>query len=320
MVPERLKRAIISGNEAAIYPLADRVAVERTIDGTCERLVEAIALEDFDTDNWAELEELTQDCRLRVILQPPHIFVNRLRLPNAARSRLRQAVALQLPQLVPLEPDCLTWAVQITGIFGGEIEVELAMARTAHMAALQARFEAAGARVPPFYAETSFGFLLLENGEAGARQHGAGLTRKAWIAAALLILSVPVTTLIAAGLMTASLNSEAQSLEQELAPKIAAERQARQLAATRVALAPVAAVPLASDALEEVAVRLPETSYAETVAQGLDRSLHIVVKAADTKAATVALAASEQLPRISLADQTADASGRMVATFRSDPR
>lgn len=321
MVPARLKARMGGRRYGIIYPGQTQVEIERLVDGLGERLVETNRLESFDADNWAELDALTHDCRLRLVLRPPDVYVIELTLPRAARNRLKSAVALQLLERAPLDPGHLVWAHEIVELRDRDMIVRVAMARTARIAALQQLFDDQDMRVPPISAETDAGLIKLAGGEERPRDPERRLAKRAYLGAVLLLLSMPITTWAGATILRSLTESKIVALGNAIEPKVRAERQWRSEEALRKSVAPLSQLPLASSALEELAKRLPVTSYAESVEQAADRSLLLTLSTSDAEKSLSALARSTVLPKASLVDQTSSSeAGRTTATYRTLPR
>lgn len=321
MVPEGLRARLAGRRHALVTPSAGAVRIDRIVDGTGETFVEGRALETFDAENWAELEALTSDCRIRLVLQPPDIHVMKLSLPKVARNRLRSAIALQLYQLAPLEPEHLIWTFETRDTHERDIVVRVAMARTARIVQLQALFDAQDLRIPPIDAQGEEGLISLVGGETRPRDPERRRVRLAYMAAAALILSIPFTSLIGAAILKATAESRIAALEAEIGPKIEAERHWRSDEALRQALMPLARLPAASPALDDLSRRLPETVYAESIEQAPDRSLLLTLSTTDAQKTLADLSKASEFPHPSLVDETGSAqAGRTTATYRTSPR
>lgn len=321
VVPEQLRAKLGGRRHALVTPSAGAVRIDRIIDGTGETFIEERGLEAFDSDNWGELEELTRDCRIRLVLQPPDIHIMDLSLPKAARNRLRSATALQLHQVAPLEPEHLIWAFETRETGEREITVRVAMARRARVAQLQALFDTQDLRIPPIDAQCEDGLMRLMTGETRPRDPERYRMRLALATAATLILSIPLTSLVGAAILKATAESRIAALEAEIAPKIEVERHWRSDEALRQALLPVARLPIASAVLDDLSRRLPETAYAESIEQAPDRSLLLTLSTTDAQETLADLSKASELPHPSLTDETSSSeAGRTTATYRTSPR
>lgn len=321
MIPERVRGRLGGRRHSLIYVRECSVEIDRLVDGAGEKFIEACALDGFAADNWAELDALTQDCRIRLVLGLPDIHVIELALPKVARSRLRAAIGLQLRQLAPLEPEHLVWAFEITGMRERDIAIRVAMIRNARIAQLQSLFETHCLRIPPIEAQCEDGLIRLVDGEEPPRDPERRNVRLGALAGCALLLSIPVTSWLGTVILKGSAERKIASLEAGIGPRVEAERRWRNDEALRQALLPLARIPAASGALDQLARRLPVTAYAESVEQAPDRSMLITVSTTDAEKTLAALGGASEIPGPSLVDQTAASQpGRTTATYRTLPR
>jgi hypothetical protein len=320
MVPERFRPRSGKAPRADIRLGRDTVEVEIVADGVGQRFADARRLEDLDENGWAELAALIEGSRARIVLESPHAYVTGVTLPKAARRRLRSAVALQLSQLSPVEPALLRWAMATTDSGPDRIHVRVAMARSDHVERLQALFEANGIPPPPVHAATPEATLELARGN---RLSGAGTDRiggKAWAIAAVLIATIPLTTMLGATVLEASAQNRIEAIARQAGPRLKAEASARRAEALRRGLRPLFTRPSVSATVEELAARLPLTDHVKSVSQSGDRILQFVVETADAEAAEAALQGSRLLPRVAVADIVPAANGKLTVTYRTSPR
>jgi hypothetical protein len=320
MVPERFRPGPDKIPRADIRPGRDAVEVEIISEGVGQRFADPRRLEDLDADGWAELAALIEGSRARIVLDAPDAYVTHITLPKAARRRLKSAVALQLSQLSPLEPALLRWAMAATDSGADKVEIQVAMARSECVERLQALFGANGIDPPPVHAATPEATLELAAGSRLARTEGGRADAKAWVTAALLIATIPLTTTLGAKVLQASAENRIETLARGAAPRLKAEAEVRRSEALRRDLRPLVARPSVTATLEELAARLPLTDYVKSLSQTGDRTLQFVIETADAEAAEAALKGSPVLPYVALTDILPAANGRVTATFRTSPR
>jgi hypothetical protein len=308
MVPERFRHDRGKRPTADIKPGPDAVEVEIVRDGVGQLFADPTKLEDLQAEGWAELAALIEGSRARIVLRPPDVFVTRVILPKAARRRLKSAVALQLSQVSPVEPALLRWAVSASDEGAERID------------GLADLFEANGIAPPPICAVTADSVVELA---PGRRLHSAGaigLLARPGLVAALLIATIPVTTVIGATLLRASAEGRIERLEKGAAPKLKTEARTRRYEALRRDLRPLATKPGVTATLEDLAARLPLTDHVKTVQQGNDRILTVTVETPDSEAAQASLEGSRLLPHVATADIVPSGSGRLAVTLRTSPR
>jgi hypothetical protein len=149
---------------------------------------------------------------------------------------------------------------------------------------------------------------------------GAQMGMQAWIVAALLIASIPLTTTLGATMLQASAQNRIDMLEKSATPKLRAEARARRSEALRRGLRPLFGRPSVTATLEDLATRLPLTDHVVSVRQSGDRILELNVEAADAEAVEAALKGSPLLPRVAVADINPSPGGRLNVVLRTSPR
>jgi hypothetical protein len=316
MIPERLwrRRPVPT---AQISLGRDRVEIERIVEGVGELYVDERPIDAFDEQGWAELASLTDGCRTRLLLRSPAAYATSIQLPKAAQNRVKAALALQLPQISPIDPDLVEWAARTDAVHAGHVDVGLAMARRRTIDGLQCLFVENGLDFPSVDVEAPEGPIRIRAGADGSVRPIARNTRRAIVAALALVATIPFTTFAGARLLTSIANGRADVLEREVQPRIAANRRARQAELTRRALRPVAARPIASAAIEEVAAALPATAYLRSAEQAADRSLTLTIDAPDAATVEAAVAGVRAMRRPRIVDQTAGEDGRMIVVVRA---
>ena len=320
MVPERFRPHPDRRPRADIRPGRDAVRVEIVRDGIGQLFAEAKRIEELDGDGWAEMASLAEGSRVRIVLEPHDCFTTSLVLPGAARRRLRPAVALQLSQVAPLDPALLRWAMLAADGGTDKVEVRVAMARADRIEQLQALFEDKELDVPPVCAPTPDGVIELARGRKTRGTAVGGVGVRSWALAALLLASIPFTTLLGATILRGSAESRIERLERGAEPRLRSEADARRSESLRRDLRPLVSRPGISATLEEVAARLPLTDHVKSVGQANDRILVLTIETPDAEAAEEALKGSRLLPHIAVTDISPAPSGKLSVTFRTSPR
>jgi hypothetical protein len=320
LLPERFRPDAQAAPRADIRPKSDSVEVDVVRDGVGQRFADPKALDDLDSDGWAELASLIEGSRARILLESPDMFTTSLILPKAARRRLKSAVALQLSQVAPVEPSQLRWASRSAPAGPDRIAVEVAMARSDRVERLQELFEINGLAPPPVFAAASDEPIELAPGRriAVAAPDRAGT--RAWIAAALLMASIPLTTALGATILRASAENRSEMLEKSAMPRLKEEARARRSEELRRGLRPLVGRPSVTATLEDLANRLPMSHHVVSVRQSGDRILDLTVQAADAEAVEAALKGSPLLPHVTVADIAPANGGRFNVTLRTAPR
>jgi len=302
LLPQRWIGGGKSRSDIRLTP--DSVVVERVTGALGERFVDQTPIDRFGNQNWTELAALAQDSDVRVLLQPPDVHLLSIRLPAAARSRLRAAVALQLIERSPLEPELVQWMHGRPQVQGEMLSVPVMLCRAErldHVQTLFAENEISLRSIAGRVGEDSI--ELRTCGANDTLQLFRHLPLGKRIAAGLLA-SIPLSVTIGAMLL-ASLNaSKVDALEREVQPKLSVERTMRQKEDLRQALAPVVALPTISMLLDDLAGRLPASAYLKEIARDGDGRMRFRVVARDPDAAQDALKRDPLLPGLHQTGQT----------------
>jgi prepilin-type N-terminal cleavage/methylation domain-containing protein len=288
-----------------VRPLSDirtggsGTTIDRVSGRLGERFHEARTLDALDDDGWAELAGVIHGTRSRLILDVPEVYTTTLLLPAAARGRLDQAVALQMPLIAPLDPASLVWKAA-PGPVGdaGQIHVTVAMARAGKIEEVEALFESRGLPVPAIAVETDGEAIELTRGRGSPEEDAARANRRAWLVAALLIASIPLTTMAGAWLLTGMAEGRSESLRKELAPRLSAERRAEAEFQLRRGLSVVFEHPPATATIEGLAIGLPDTDHLLMAGRAGDGALQIAVDSADPDALQTGLSRAPISPRL----------------------
>jgi len=303
MVPESVvaRRKPKPRSDIALTP--DGITIDRVAQGIGERYAESRPIEALDEDGWAELGQVIDGTRPRIVLDVPDVYIASLDLPAAARGRLNAAVSLHLPQVAPLDPSLLVWTAIPGPALGGRISVSVAMARAARADALQDMFANHGLPIPAIAAVGPNGPVELQrSGAGGAASWEARANRAAIGTALLLLLSMPLTTVAGAWLLAGMAEGEAERISREIAPRLVQERKAERDGELRRALALVYAHPAATATVEALALGAPDTDYLVSASRSPDGSLQASVDSADPEALKAAMAKTPFRPALQAID------------------
>jgi hypothetical protein len=315
MVPERYRLRQSSRPRSRVLPGKSSVTVERIVDGQGERHVDTRVLENLDEAAWAELGYLIGETRCELVLSAPDVHIVNLILPTAARSRLRAAVTLRLDDLAPLDPHLLIWDAVVTTQDARGLHVAVVMARASRIASLVELFQSREVLVPEIIAELDGRSISLRRGNDGSQTPERRNDRRAWAIAAGLIASAPLTTFIAAKIMTSVNETHVAAAEDSVRPKIEAEGRFRREELVRRTLLPVLAQPSVSATIENLANVLPKTTFAQSVGLAVDRGLTFVVDTSDPEALADTLSVAGTLRGAHIKDETVSSPKQMRITY-----
>jgi hypothetical protein len=171
------------------------------------------------------------------------------------------------------------------------------MARATRVAELQGLFADHGLPIPSVAAEAPDGPVQLQRSGAGAAgDNESRANRIALAGAALLLLSIPFTTVAGAWLLAGMAESKAERISRDIAPRLVAERKAERDEDLRRALSLVYAHPAATATVEALALGVPDTDYLESAARAPDGTLQASVDSASGDALRAALAKAPLQP------------------------
>jgi len=290
------------------------VEVEHVAGGIGRRFANDVPLEAFEDKDWEQLAELMRGSRVRVILQPPRVYATQVRLPAAARTRLRHAVALQLQEFSPLEPDRVDWAVGRPKIDGGQLAVDVLLAKRSDLDGLQALFE--GLELPCQICGLAGEDLIPLRSVRDPAQWRFQIPRN-WLIVAGLLASIPFTTLAGAAALGWSNAAEVKTLQEQVEPKLALERDLHGNEALRAALAPLTKISAASMLLDDLAARLPHAAYVKAVRYQRDGTTELDLVAPDPDIVAGALELDPLLPNLTQVGQTPARDNGIALSYRA---
>lgn len=314
MLPRRFRASSgVRAGRVDLWIARDETRIERVIDGTGQRLVDPRPLAQFDEDGWHELAGLAGDEPVRVVLLAPDIYVAKLDLPRKAASRIRQVVALQLGEISPIRPELLRWAITTPRIETERVEVGVVMAQAERIEAIIGQLSDHGLVATEIVAAVNGQLILLE---------AATEVRNApppWLIALALLLSIPITTLMAASLFAWADLRAIDDLEPRAQAVMLLEKRARATEELRQAITPLSRQIAASKILDDLAGRLPKDAWLGDAERDPQGRLNLVINAGDPDTVREALA-QNRLFKFEEVDETVGEDGQMRMVYRGRRR
>lgn len=316
----RLLRPVAQKGDGEVRILIEqhRVCIERVIGGAGERFIEEQPFEALDADAFADIAGLVGNEVPSLILQPPDVLPLSLTFPKAAASRLSAAIAIQMIEIAPVQPELLTWSIAERRVEGGNLHVRLAMAKTTRIAALRARFEEHGLCAPPVYAADPSGDVRLAITDDDSRPVIDWRGKRLWLVAAALLATIPFTTLVGSAILIARVNAAAQALQPDVHERQAMRRAAQRMEEQRELLSPLYGQPGSAAVLNALAKRLPLSDWLRQIERRPDGSLHFTVTTLDEAALDAALRSEPLLPGIRVAMRSERQDGKVDVDYESD--
>ena len=317
LLPSRrfgLERSVAASD---IWLSSTGIVIDRTRAGSGERLIEERPLESLDDEGWAEFLSLIEGTRARIILGPPEMFTATVSLPSGAKRRLKQATGLQLQEVAPLDLSLLHWNIADVSQDDQKLSVRVGMVRTSTVSALTALFAARGHPVPPIHVCCGDTLAQIANGSeysGGASRLGA---RRASMIPLLILATIPFTTLIGAEILTRGTESRIATVERNLAPRLRVEREATEVEKLRRVVKPVVEQVSSAALIENLALALPETSFATEFERLSDGSVRFTVDAVDAEEVSAMLSQTTLLANSAPTDMAPSTNGRIRVSYRS---
>lgn len=282
---------------------AGGVTIETVTGGDARRMVENCALEELDEESWQQIAALTQDQQPRLFLESKDILQIPIILPRASAGQLRSALALQIPAISPLKPEYIVWDYAELSRSEKEIDLVVVIARVAKIEAIENHFFDQALMPPTFCTRVDDHILTLRKPLEIRNSFLASKDQKIMAAAALMLAIIPVATIAAAELLSSLNIARAERLEQDLAPRLAREKQVRQEEMVRRTAAPLYHIPSASNRLESLARHLPGSDWTVASSQSADGRFEFVADMANREAAEDALGAAPIIRNIRPAEE-----------------
>jgi len=282
---------------------ADSVTIETIAGGEAKRMVQNCAFEEMDEESWEQIAALAQVQQPRLFLDSKDVLQIPVILPRASAGQLRSALALQISALSPLKPEYIVWDFAEAARNEKEIHLVVAIARIARIEKIESHFFDQALMPPTFCARIDEHIVTLRRPLEIKNTFFDSKDKKILAAAALMLATIPVTTIAVAELLTSLNIARAERLEQDLGPKLAQEKQIRQEEMVRRAAAPLYHIPSASNRLESLARYLPDSDWTVASSQSADGRFEFVADMADRDAAEVALQAAPIIRNIRPAEE-----------------
>jgi hypothetical protein len=300
-----------------IYLEADRVIIERADGELVERYEEQTPFHSLAPAERSELIELTAGGARTILLPPSEVYFTSLSLPPAARSKVDNAVELQLAMISPIRPDLVSWAITEIRRESERVNVDVALARRAmlesiHQIATELEY-GAWAIAPAHAPDHPFaGYSARKRSPAGSK--------------ALRFATLFAMTLLGASLFTIAggsyLASRADARTEELQPEAAGARAASRAALRqeeqRRAISPLFGEPDSAAILNELADNIPGSDWLRMIDRRQDGSVNFTVSTANETMLDEALRQSDVLRGLHVIDQTAGSDGRVEVTYETD--
>ena len=268
---------------------ADSVTIETVAGGEAKRMVQNCAFEEMDEESWEQIAALAQGHQPRLFLESKDVLQIPVTLPRASAGQLRSALALQISTLSPLKPEYIVWDIAETGRNEKEIHLVVVIARLAKIEQFESHFFDRALMPPAFCTRIDDHIVTLRRPLEIRNAFLGNKDQKILAAAALMLATIPVTTIAVAELLTSLNSARAERLEQDLAPRLAQEKQVRQEEMVRRAAAPLYHIPSAGNRLESLARYLPDSDWTVASSQSADGRFEFVADMADRDAAEAAL-------------------------------
>lgn len=239
-------------------------------------------------------------------------------MPTGAVGHASRVLELRLPRLSPLKPDLVRWNWLVLAK-AKQSQAAIAMIRHSEVDRLDRLFADHGSPLPAIAAAHDPSPIYLTQGFDGSQTPQRRLHRRLLVAAGLLLLTIPLTSIAALAMQRASIIASIAQLEEEAGPKIWEQARAHREAAIISRVRPFAARPTVTQYLGKLADGLPAdarlrrfslatTGLAQVVIEGADRD-ELVAALTDDFAAVSVLGDPEPLDSAAAATAATAAAG-----------
>lgn len=265
MIPDKLKNTLISRNYCNIHLSEGKTVIEAVISGQGSLLEENQSIFDLDQECWNDIYGIADNISPRLFLAAHDIFITDIKLPAKANVDLKSAISHQLSLYSPLNINQIEWNYcQIDSTNKKQIACKLAIVKTSKLNEIEMLF-AEHDIMPPTIAINIDGKILYYRKPLIMKRSissDRGLQLK--LVSLLLLLSIPLSSLIAADIIISNNIKESAIIENQIIPKIALWRDAQDQEKVRKQLRPLSNRRVIMPFLEELAVILPEDSWIES--------------------------------------------------------
>lgn len=317
MLPNSLRGEPTERDRFDLFMTDGETIIETVHHGAGRKMQEACSLEELPVESWEQIAEYAEVRKARLFLDDSDFLVLPVKLPRASASQLRSALALQLPNLVPMEPHLLDWNYVELDRNDLHIELALIIAKSERLDALEDLFTRQELMPPAFYAKHEHKTVTLRKPLEIARKPLEDRKMQIAMAMAVMLAMIPVLTIGGARMMTSIEIDRAASLEEELAPRLSAEKIIAREEMTRRAASPLLNMPSASNRLEKLAQNLPETDWTVSAEQQPDGSFEFVADMLNREETEIALQETTTLSRLELTEELESEAPRHRARYRA---
>lgn len=317
MLPKSLRGEATERDRFDLFMADDETIIEAVSDGVGRKMQEACSLEELPAESWEQIAALSETRKARLFLDSSDFLALPVKLPRASASQLGSVLKLQLPQLVPLEPDLLDWGYIETG--GNDLHIELALviAKSERLDALENLFTERELMPPAFCVRYDDQFVTLRKPLEITRRPLEDRKMQVAMAMAVMLAMIPVLTIGGAKTMTVLEIDRTERLAEELAPRLAAEKIIARDEMTRRAASPLLNMSSASNRLEKLAQNLPETDWTVSAAQQPDGSFEFVADMLNREETESALKQTPLLSRLEMTEELESEAPRNRIRYRA---
>lgn len=317
MLPKNLKGESTERDRFDLFMTDDETVIETVNNGAGQKMQEAYALEDLPAESWEQIAEFSEVRKARLFLNSQDFLVLTVKLPRASGSQLGSTLELQLPNLVPLEPHLLDWNYVELDRNDLHIELALIIAKSERLDTLEGLFTKQELMSPAFCVNHQGKIVTLRKPLEITPKPLEERKMQFAMAMAVMLAMIPVLTIGGAKLMNSIEIDRAERLEQELAPRLAAEKAILREEMVRRTASPLLNMPSASNRLESLAQKLPESDWTVSAAQQPDGSFEFVADMLNREEAEAAFKKVQTLSRFEMTEELESESLRTRLRYRT---
>lgn len=265
MIPDTLKAASGARNYLDIFAYQDRVVIESVSKGRGQRLEENYTLEKLDDDCWSDILDLSENLPPRLFLSEDDFHIIHLKLPAKALTDPHSAIALQLPLLSPLNMNEIEWSYCKQSNEQDFANFAILIARSDRLNQIEMLFSDKGAMPPIIAANFNGNIMTFRKPLIMSQNFFENKKLMLHLASFLLLLSIPLSVILGANIITNKNQVYSNILESEARPKMDAWRDAQYQENLRRKAIPLSGRKTMIPILDALAKLLPTNSWVHSI-------------------------------------------------------
>ncbi len=302
MIPADLKAASDSRNHLDIFAYQDRVIIESVSKGNGQRLEENSILEKLDDDCWEDILHLSEKLPPRLFLSENDFHIINIKLPAKTLKDPHSAIALQLPLHSPLNINKIEWNYCKQSNEQGFANFAIFIVRAHRLDQIEMLFADHGAMPPTIAVNYGGNIMVFRQPLIMGQSFFENKKLMLRLASFLLLLSIPLSVILGANIITNKNQEYSNIIESEARPKIDAWRDAQYQENLRRRAIPLSGRKTIIPMLDELAKLLPENIWVHSISAQDSDNIIIRVNASNSARLKPILEKSQYFESVEIVD------------------